>query len=135
MSNTGRGGDEPSRRASRPTTAAAMAKTTSTDTMVRAMSTSRKGERRRLKVRCDGPADLDPDLGVLHGHLQHLLGPADLLGGQGYRGQVEDPAHGVPALALGPDELGRGARELDPGLLAGLIHGGQRGAGETGRIA
>ena len=39
--------------------------------------------------RADGPAELHAHLGVLDGHLEHPLGPADLLGRQGHGGQVE----------------------------------------------
>ena len=37
--------------------------------------------------------------------------------------------------AVGPDQPGRGVGELQPGLLAGLVHGGQRGPGEAVGVA
>ena len=61
--------------------------------------------------------------------------PADLLGGEADGGQVEHAGHEVPPAALGPDQPGRRVGELQPGLLAGLVHRRQRGAGQPGGVA
>ena len=81
-----------------------------------------------------GPAELHAVLGVLHGGLEHLLGAADLLGGERHRGEVEHPLERAPAGALGADERGRRVGQLDLGLLAGLVHGGQVRAGDAGAV-
>ena len=72
-------------------------------------------------------------LGVLDRGVEHVLGAAHLLGGQGHGGQVQ--RLGQPGLgpAVGADQRGRRAGELEPGLLAGLVHRGQRRAGQARR--
>ena len=42
---------------------------------------SRSGADSLTSGSCNEKAELDADLGVLHRHVQALLGPADLLGG------------------------------------------------------
>jgi hypothetical protein len=81
--------------------------------------------------RTDRATELHAHLGVLDGHLEHLLGATDLLGGEADGGEVEHAAEDAPALALGADQRGRGVRELELGLLAGLVHRAERGAGEA----
>ena len=76
-----------------------------------------------------GPAELDAGLGVLDRAVEAALGPAHLLGGQGHRRQVEGLGQAGLGPALGPDQPGRGVGELEPGLLAGLVHGGAAGCG------
>src|SRR5688572_3065055 len=84
--------------------------------------------------RADGPTELHAVLGVLHGGLEAHLGPADLLGGEADGGEVEHGGEGVPAGTVGADEGALDAGQLELGLLAGLVHGGQRGAGESGGV-
>ena len=83
----------------------------------------------------DGPAELDPRLGVLDRGVEHVLGPADLLGGQRHGGEVERLGEPGLGAAVGADQRGRRAGELEPGLLARLVHGRQRRAGEPGGVA
>ena len=85
--------------------------------------------------RADRPAELHADLGVLDRHLEHLLRAADLLGGQRDRGQVEGAVQRRGAVAGRADQPAGHAGELEPGLLAGLVHRRQRGAGQPGRVA
>ena len=82
-----------------------------------------------------GRPNWTPHLGVLDGHLEHLLGAADLLGGEADGDEVEHPRQHVPAVALGPDQPGRRVVELELGLLAGLVHRRQRRAGEARGVA
>ena len=44
--------------------------------------------------RADGPAELDPVLGVLDRHVEHLLGAADLLGSEADSHEVEHRGDG-----------------------------------------
>jgi hypothetical protein len=81
--------------------------------------------------RTDRATELHADLGVLDGHLEHLLGATDLLGGEADGGEVEhalstaQPSPSVPMSVAGV------FGELELGLLAGLVHGAERGAGEA----
>ena len=74
-------------------------------------------------------------LGVLDGHVEALLGATDLLGGEGHGGEVEHLLEAGGGAAVGADEAGGRAAEVEAGLLAGLVHGGQRGAGEAAGVA
>ena len=82
--------------------------------------------------RADGATELHPVLGVLDCHFQDELGAAYLLGCQADDGEVEDGAECGPASAVGSDERALGAAELDLGLLARLVHGGQSRPGDAG---
>ena len=85
--------------------------------------------------RPDGSTELHAVLGVLHGGVEADLGATDLLGGQGHRGEVQHPLEDRPAGTLAADQGGRHAVEVEAGLLAGHVHGGQRGAGQAGGVA
>ena len=56
-------------------------------------------------------------------HVETLLRAADLLGRQRHRGEVEHALEHRPALAVGAEQRGRRAVELEAGLLARLVHG------------
>ena len=76
--------------------------------------------------RSDRPPELLPDLRVLDGHVQDPAGAAESLGGEGDRGPVEHGRDGRPGAGRRPQQRRRRRRERDPGLLAGLVHRGQR---------
>ena len=82
--------------------------------------------------RADRAAELDAHLGVLDRHLEHLLRTADHLVGRHRGGLVEGLRQCGPAGPRLAERRGRHVGELELGLLAGLVHGRERGAGETG---
>src|SRR5687767_5781539 len=83
----------------------------------------------------DRPAELDSGLGVLDRHVEALLGPAHLLGGQADGHLVERLRQGGPAGALLAEQLRLHAGELQLGLLAGLVHRRQRRPGQARGVA
>ena len=82
----------------------------------------------------DGPAELNARLGVLDRGVEDVLGPPDLLGGQRHRSEIERLGQAGLSTAVDPDEHGGRVGELQPGLLARLVHGWQRRAGQAGRV-
>ena len=83
----------------------------------------------------DRPAELVPDLGVLHRHVQRALRPAELLGGQRDRRDVQHPVQDRRAVAGRADERAGHGVEVQPGQLPGLVQRRQRRAGQAGRVA
>ena len=69
-------------------------------------------------------------LGVLDRHVEAPLGAAHLLGGEGHRREVECAReHGGGGAVFTHQSSGRG-HELEPGLLARLVHRRKRRGGE-----
>jgi hypothetical protein len=85
--------------------------------------------------RADRTAELNPHLRVLDRHLEHLLSPADHLVHDADRGLVEGLGQRCPALAGLAERPGRHARELEAGLLAGLVHRGEGCSAEAVGVA
>jgi hypothetical protein len=84
--------------------------------------------------RPDRATELDPLLGVLGGHLEAAHGAAYLLGGERDRRAIEHPRELVPA-GCGRDRARRRAAELQPCLLARLVHGHELCPLEARRVA
>ena len=85
--------------------------------------------------RADRPPELFADLGVRHGCVQRGGGSPDLFGGQQYGGGGEGALDRGPGRALGAQQPGGGVGEVDLCLLAGLVEGGERGAGDAWCVA
>ena len=82
----------------------------------------------------DRAAELDPRLRVLDRCVEHALRPAHLLGRQRHRGKVEGLGQPGFGAAVGTDERRGGGGELQPRLLAGLVHGREVRARQAGRV-
>ncbi|CAB4966900.1 unannotated protein [freshwater metagenome] len=85
--------------------------------------------------RTNRTTELHAILGVLNCHVETHLRSTNLLGGKANSGKVKNGGKNIPASAIGTDERSFDVGEFELGLLAGLIHGGQRRAGETSSIA
>ena len=83
----------------------------------------------------DRPAELLAQLGVLDRHLQRPLRSAGLFRGEADGRDLEHPADRGPGVVHVTDEPRRYQVEVEPGLLAGLVHGGQRLARQAVCIA
>ena len=85
--------------------------------------------------RADRTTELHAVLRVLHRLLEHVLRPAHHLVAQTDRSLIEGLGQCVPTRAGRAEQLALHAVELELGLLARLIHRGQRRAGESRRVA
>ena len=85
--------------------------------------------------RTDGTTELHPILGVLHRHVETHLSATDLLCSEADSSKVKNGGENVPASTVGASECAFNVGEVEFGLLAGLVHGGQCSAGEAGGIA
>ncbi|CAB4693992.1 unannotated protein [freshwater metagenome] len=85
--------------------------------------------------RTDRTTELHAILGVLNSHVEAHLSATNLLGSEADSSKVENGGENVPAGSVGTDKRAFDVREVELGLLAGLIHGGKRGAGEAASVA
>ncbi len=73
-------------------------------------------------------------LGVLDGHVQQRWAPPTCSAARATAARSSVARQRRPGAALLPDQAGRRPREFERGLLAGLVHGGERRARHAGGV-
>ena len=84
--------------------------------------------------RSDRPTELHPVLRVLHRLVEHVLRPANHLVAEPDRRLIQGLGQRSPTGTGSSEQRGLHTVELELGLLTGLVHRGQGGAGQPGRV-